>query len=788
VPALPPAYRAIILDQQDQLQRLVRSAGIAPVRALYDRMLDDVTRRIRATAAGTFSHQQLTGLLAQIKLGLARLQAPLGEAVEGSATTVGVHAARTLLQDAAKLERHFSGAVISLPLLESARLRGLVDGQVSSLMRVHATSMARFGAQLVGRMEEEIGASISLGENQTQTIDRIMTVGQMQWYRAERLVRTEMAFSAGRSARMAADEQAEELDGDMWSRWTEHVSDEGMPLDDRVGVDSEAMHGQVAPPGEPFTQPPTNRQGDEVSDSLVGREWTSPPNRPNDRAVLVPWRSHWGVPGWRWEDGRRVPVTEEAAQRTNAAWMRSRGSTAEISSDDEEGSPPPTGIGFQSPTVEDAGDEEAADEAAPERPGQPPSGFVSPTLAPEISSGEIPEIPAGEIPEHRDLTTPARTAAADPQAIADHGWYEPAGYEADLERAERAYEEVADGLEQPVRIGVTPRHNLVVNDAADAARLNAAADLDERIPVQWHQADGVPSTSIAKAGERGLAPGVGGTPRPDVKNREVQALHRDIVSTKDLGGGVNASKVVKFRGGGAAVWKPAAGESAEDRPTGIEPGTMHVREAAAHDVARLLGIDVVPPTTVRRHEGQEGSVQAFVRARPAWSAKATERESAEQMRLLDFISGNRDRHAGNLLLKKGGAVVAIDNGQAFPSERAGIQQPTSTSVPFAGKGLLPTTEARIRDLDLDELATTLRRRGLSDEAVRHALYRATLLKEQPAVLAVPEEITVAGRPYRFDRMTKDHQERFLVEPTLTARDRISAAGRAAADAIADGGP
>lgn len=505
MPALPPAYRAIILDQQEQLQRLVRSAGIAPVRALYDRMLADVTRRIGATPAGTFTHQQLTGLLAQIKLGLARLQAPLGEAVEGGATAVGVHAARTLLQDAAKLEKHFSGAVISLPLLESARLRGLVDRQVSSLMRVHATSMARFGAQLVGRMEEEIGASIAAGDPQTRTIDRIMEVGGLQWHRAERIVRTELAFSAGRSARMAADEQAEELDGDMWSRWTEHVTDEGTPLDDRVGVDSEAMHGQVAPPGEPFTQPPTNRRGELVSDSLVGREWTSPPNRPNDRAVLVPWRASWGVPGWRWEGGRRVPVTEAAAQRTNAAWMRSRGSPAEISSDDQEEIPPPTGIGFQSPTVEEAPEAAGGEDEISPPAGPPPIGFVSPTLPPD----GIPEIPAGEIPRHGDLTDPAHTPAADPQAIADHGWYEPAGYEADLERAARAYEEVADGLEHPVRVGVTPRRNLVVSDAEDAARLNAAADLDERIPVRWHRADGVPEGHVPKAGDDGEDPGLG---------------------------------------------------------------------------------------------------------------------------------------------------------------------------------------------------------------------------------------------------------------------------------------
>lgn len=509
MPSLPPAYRAIILDQQDQLQRLVKSAGVAPVKALYDRMLADVTTRIEATPAATFGHQQLTGLLAQIKLGLARLQRALGETVEDSAQQIGVHAARTLLTDAAKLEKHFSGAVISLPLLEVGRLNGLVKDQIPSLMRAHATSMARFGAQLVGRFEGELGAAVSMGESHAKAIDRVMSVGELEWWRAERVVRTEYSFMAGRSARAAADEQAEELDGDMWSRWTEHVSDDGMPLDDRVGVDSEAMHGQVAPPGEPFTQPPANRQGDAVSDSLVGREWNSPPNRPNDRAVLVPWRAHWGVPGWRWEDGRRVPVTETAAARTNAAWMRSRGRPAEVESDDEEEASAPVGPGFTSPTLapaaEDVEAEAAGAEAAPTEP--PPIGFLSPTLPDEIPRSQIGEISA-EIPAHGDLVESDRkVAATDPQAIADHGWHEPPGVADDLERAARAYEEVADGLEDPVKIGVTPADNLVVHGPDDAARLNAAVDMDRPIPVHWKQTHAVPAGHVPKAGEDGAEPG-----------------------------------------------------------------------------------------------------------------------------------------------------------------------------------------------------------------------------------------------------------------------------------------
>lgn len=323
MPALPASYRAVIVDQQQQLARLVKIAGVSPVKRLYEDMLRDLERKMGMAGSGSFDAQRLRGAIAQVKLGLARLTRGVAGAMAIGADVVGLAAARSLLQDAARLERHFTGAVMPIPLLQSARMRGMVAGKVQSVMRVHEDSMARYGVRVVRRMEGELGQALALGETQSQAIDRVMEAGGLEWHGAERIVRTELSFAASASAREAADQQAEELDGDLWTRWTEHVTDGGAPLDDRVGVDSEAMHGQVAPPGGVFTQPPTSRDGATVGDSLVGRQWSCPPNRPNDRAVLVPWRASWGIPGWQW-DGRRVPVTAERAARVNERWMRSR--------------------------------------------------------------------------------------------------------------------------------------------------------------------------------------------------------------------------------------------------------------------------------------------------------------------------------------------------------------------------------------------------------------------------------------------------------------------------------
>jgi hypothetical protein len=90
---------------------------------------------------------------------------------------------------------------------------------------------------------------------------------------------------------------------DLMMRWTEHVDDEdGEPLDNRVGEDSIYMHGQLARPGGIFRMPPDA----DVHESLLEGAWFHPPNRANDRGVLAPWRSHWGIPGWELLGGRKV--------------------------------------------------------------------------------------------------------------------------------------------------------------------------------------------------------------------------------------------------------------------------------------------------------------------------------------------------------------------------------------------------------------------------------------------------------------------------------------------------
>lgn len=309
MPRVPPEYRIVLQRHQRQLERLVRRRGAAQMKKLYDQATDELMRKLARQAGrggATFTTTTRRSLLMQLRSGMIqltqRLKGELGEA----SLAAQVESVRTLARSVSQLERKFTGAIVTLPVEEAGRFAGVVDKGRSSLLRAHDTSMARYGASLVRNLERDMATSLLTGQTTSETIDRLRERTDLEWYQGERIVRTEMAW-AYNASQADAIEDATKIAPDLMMRWNEHVSEGGTPLDDRVGDDSIAMHGQVAPAGGVFTMPPRTKAGVAISSSLVGDAWSHPPNRPNDRAVLAPWRPHWGVPGWVWK-GRRVPV------------------------------------------------------------------------------------------------------------------------------------------------------------------------------------------------------------------------------------------------------------------------------------------------------------------------------------------------------------------------------------------------------------------------------------------------------------------------------------------------
>jgi hypothetical protein len=311
-------YRAIVIDQQRKIDRLVRAGGVTPVRRVYEEILRELTRAV-ASLPVTFDQTVKAGMLAQARAAMSRFVAMGADELSAATAAAMSQASSEAFRLLSQMEHQFAGAVVPMPINEIALLKRATN-RASSLLSVHRRSLARYGAHVVIGMETQTAVGLALGESTSQIIDRIQGVADTEWWQGERIVRTEMAYAYNAGHRDAIEIEAEEMDGDVWSQWSEHATADGAPLDNRVAVDSLAMHGQIAGTCEVFTQPPTSPYPDargrtDVPPGLVGQTWEHPPNRPNDRSTLVPWRPHWNVPGWVWRDGRRVQMAGRTPRR-----------------------------------------------------------------------------------------------------------------------------------------------------------------------------------------------------------------------------------------------------------------------------------------------------------------------------------------------------------------------------------------------------------------------------------------------------------------------------------------
>lgn len=291
------------------LDDLIERGSVPRMRKLYTGAIQELEQKLAASIKdkhSPFTVQQTQSLLAQAKHGLARLSASLGTAL-GEQTAKTQHAsAERLVKDIKRLEKAASGAIVRLPIEQASRFAGIVDKRRTSLLKLNKTSMAKYGATVVGKIEQALAMSLLKGEAGYAAVSSVAETMNMEWWRAERIVRTETAW-AYNATQMDATAEASKQFPNMMMRWVEFVTDVSLQkMDDRVGDDSVVMHGQLAKPGTYFTMPMfPPRAGLKISPSLRGKQWTNPPNRPNDRAVLQPWRPGWGW-GWELVNGSRV--------------------------------------------------------------------------------------------------------------------------------------------------------------------------------------------------------------------------------------------------------------------------------------------------------------------------------------------------------------------------------------------------------------------------------------------------------------------------------------------------
>lgn len=315
-------YSEVSAEHVRRLDRLVERGGVNRLKKLYDQAQADLEKKLtRAIGRGSapFTIHQYRVLLAQARVGQMQIANRLGDESERITVETQTDALRGLIAQIKKLEAMHDVEAPTLPIEEASRFAGIIDKRKTSLLAQNARSMANYGAHVVKKIEQNLALSLVTGDTTGEAVERLTRTADVEFWRAERIVRTEQSWAAHAVIADGIRASATAL-GEMYMRWTELVSDSGHPLDDRVGADSVAMHGQVALPGDSFTMPDSaaaivvnTRYGkSRVSPDMIGQSWPHPPNRPHDRSTIVPWRPSWGAPGYKVVAGTRVPVRARA--------------------------------------------------------------------------------------------------------------------------------------------------------------------------------------------------------------------------------------------------------------------------------------------------------------------------------------------------------------------------------------------------------------------------------------------------------------------------------------------
>lgn len=332
---------AVLKRNRAEALDLATKTGQVRMRALLQGAETDLVKRLadarasRANTAkgGSFTAAQLEMTLRQVRDVTKGLTKGMRGLVLDQASVAADKAAGNMLEYMSAAHRKFRGiADAPLPIKEAAVLDRAVQGARASALRRLSTSgqpdaapenarehrgkegvLERYGMRTVETFEQTLQQGMltkkSWGDMASDLTAQSPFLQQAPAYWADRIVRCE-TMGAYNRAGWEAIRASDDVLGDM-------VKILSAVFDERTGWDSYQVHGQIRRPDEPF----------EWADGL----YMAPPNRPNDREVVVPHRVSWPIPEYlKWRDDDEVMARYKMQRKKGSPGPRPKMTTVEL--------------------------------------------------------------------------------------------------------------------------------------------------------------------------------------------------------------------------------------------------------------------------------------------------------------------------------------------------------------------------------------------------------------------------------------------------------------------------
>lgn len=263
---------------EDHVQGLLKleDEKAAQILKRYRSVRTELRDRLDSVRADTFTAQQTRGTLAQVQAAIKSLNEKLNEGMADAADDVATTGIEDLISEIQAFSKRFQGAVVPINI----RTQEVALDTSNFLLTQYESSISAYGEGLIRQLAGNITQAALMQMSYGQVVQRLTQFFDGEEWKLHRIVRTELhnIYNLGKINGMT--ETAKESIPDL-QKTLMH------PMDQRTGKDSilAAKLRLVADIDEPFRY----RWGGKE------RVFMAPPDRPNDRAILVPYRRAWGA-------------------------------------------------------------------------------------------------------------------------------------------------------------------------------------------------------------------------------------------------------------------------------------------------------------------------------------------------------------------------------------------------------------------------------------------------------------------------------------------------------------
>ena len=246
---------------------------------IFRKTRQELQDRLLTIPEGTFTEQQMRVTLVQVEAAIQAIVRDLKTGMVDSGEIMATAGITHLVKEIEKMSKYFEGSVTPINM----RAILVATDPNTFLLNKYQASLDAYGADLRSQITTNIVQSLAMRETQDRTVSRLVSdtnrffLGE-EW-KLNRIVRTEMANVYNFSKMQGMGEVKDQTIPDL-KKALMH------PMDKRTGEDSKelARENPVVDIDEPFRF----KWKGQV------RVFQFPPDRPNDRSILVPYREEWG--------------------------------------------------------------------------------------------------------------------------------------------------------------------------------------------------------------------------------------------------------------------------------------------------------------------------------------------------------------------------------------------------------------------------------------------------------------------------------------------------------------